>query len=768
MVAYFVAALLVGGSITLGHAISTASGGSAAAAPAVGLAALIALASMAVRLPGTATTSAVLTLLTLLASLVWLARTRRLRPPGLATVLAGGLAAAVGALPFLSAGTVGIPGVSLNNDTGVHMLWAEGLRSAEMHGFYPANRGYPLGPHSLLATFATATGADMDRAITALVIAIPVLLSLTALGALRRNVPLPLAVPASVLVAFTYLQAAWYGQAAFKEPLMALMLLGFVLALWAVVRADGASRTRAAVPLGLLVAGTLLVYSYLGIVWLGLAGVLLLGFGLLAGGRRRRVPLATVLRSVVPPAAVAAGVAVLGVAVELPRLWRYATSIGASPAAGGIKEEDLGNLPQPLQGSEVLGIWPVADWRFPPGPDTFLLQEWKLLMAAAVVGGALVLVVRRKDPVLPAALAAAGIVAALSSYGQSPYVTAKALVILAPFVTLVVAHVLLGRPAGEGHRAAKLHGASMVLGVALLLAGAASTVKVLRWSPVESPAQRDELQALRPALGDGPTLVLVADDYAGWRLRGVPVAYVGGLPSPTAFVSRPTSPYALGQPLDWDSVTPATLDTFESVVTARGAYSSQPPPNFRMVARTPLFAAWRRKGPTPPREVVEPAGEPAAPLDCTSRMGRALRRRGGTASILPTPPVRLASGLPPLVPGVAAPVPVTLPRGTWSLSVQYTSQVPVRLQLGERAFELPANTNRPGTWWPALPIRSDGRPRELLAIAERASRLTPTTIAASVSGIVAVRQEPRRQVPLRRACGRVVDWYRPASGAEAR
>lgn len=762
MAAYLVALLLVGGSVTVGYVVCAASGGSGAASPAVGFAALIVVATFAVRLPGRAATSAVVVLLVLVASIVFLVRTRRFPLLGLPAVLTGGAAAAVGALPFLSAGSVGIPGVSLNNDTGVHLLWAEGLRSDEMHRFYPANPGYPLGPHSLLATLATGTGVDMDRAMTALVIAIPVLAALTAFGALRRSVPLPLAVPASVLVAFSYLQAAWYGQGAFKEPSMALLLLGFVLALAAVLRADAAARARAAAPLGLVVAGTLLVYSYLGVVWLGLAGLFLLASALLVGRGPKRVPVATALRAAVPPAAVAAGVALLGVAVELPRLWRYATSIGASPASGGIAENNLGNLPKPLQGSEALGIWPVADWRFPPDPGTFLLQEWKLLVLAAVVGGAVVLVLRRREPALPAALGAAGIVAALSSYGQSPYVTAKALTILAPFVTIVVAQALLGRRTGRGQHAATLHGASMAIGIALLLAGAASAVKVLRWSPVESPAQREQLEALRPALGDGPTLVLVADDYAGWRLRGVRVAYVGGLPSPTALEPRATRPYALGQPLDWDSVTPAKLDAFDSVVTARGAYSSQPPPNFRLVKRTPLFAVWRRTGPTPPREVVEPAGEPFAALDCRSPQGRALRSRGGTASILPTAPIRLASGLPPLIPGVATPVPVALPRGKWSLSVQYIGQVPVRLQVGRRALELPANTNRPGTWWPGLSIRSDGRPQQLLVIAERASRVTPTTIAASVSGIVAVRQEPRRRVPLRQACGRVVDWYRPA------
>ena len=760
MAAYLVALLLVGGSMVVGRAICAVCGGSPVAVPVVGFAALTAVASLGVRLPGNATTSGVLVAAVVVVALVWLQRSGHLGLPSPTTVLTGGLAAAVGAIPFVSTGTIGILGVSVNNDTGVHLLWAEGLRSVEMGRLYPANDGYPLGPHSLLATLASATGADMDRVLTALVIATPILFALTARGVLRRGVPWFLAVPAAVAVAFTYLQAAWYGQSSFKEPLMALLLLGFVVSLESVLRRGRQVRPLAAAPLGVLVGAALLIYSHVALVWMGLAGLLLVLFVLVGQGRPSGPPDVAVLRRAAATLVVGAGVAVLSVAVELPRLVRYATSIGASPADGGIREEDLGNLVQPLETGEALGIWPVADWRFSPAPGTFLLQEWKALALLAATGGALLLVARRREAALPAALAASALVVAVSSNGQSPYVTAKALAILAPFVTLVIARALLTSPSNSGERKTTMHGASLAVGVALLVVGGLTSTMVLRWTPVESPAQRDQLADLRPVLGNGSTLVLVADDYAGWRLRGVPVAYVGGFPSPLALTTRLKKPYVAGQALDWDNVEPTTLDQFDAVVTARSPFSSEPPPNFRLLKRTTLFAAWKRTGPTPPREVLETAGEPAAALDCTSPSGRRLSRRDGIAAVRRTVPRPLAAGLPPIAPGGAVPVEVSLPRGAWSVSIQYTSQVPMRLQLGRRAVEVAANTTRPGTWWPALRLISTGGPQQLLVIAERASRLTPSTIAASVSGIVAVRDEQSEQVPLGRACGRTVDWYR--------
>lgn len=761
MTAYLVALLIVSGAVILGRAACRACGADPGIAPAAGLALLIALASLFVRLPGGATVAAIACALAVAAAAVWLARAGDLKPDW-AAAAAGLTAAALTGLQFLSAGRIGLPGVSLNNDTAVHMLWAEGMRSDLMERLYASNPGYPLGPHSLMATIAQGTGVDMDSVLVGLLIALPVLFAILAAHILRR-VPAVLRIPAAGFVGLTYLCAAWFAQGAFKEPLLALLLLGFAVGLGWLLEQERRVGTLAIVPLGLIVAASLLTYSYLAIAWLAVASGLCVVLTV-ALRRPRLGELAGAARAAIVPLLVGGAAALVAVAVELPRMWNYIQALGPSPAGeGGIGQEELGNLAGPLPLSEALGIWPTGDFRFPPPPDAFMFEELKIAMLVAVVGGAAWLLIRRRDLALVSVLGAATLMVLLTDGRQSPYVTAKALVVLSPFVVLVALRALLpegGLPPTLGTRLL----AAGRIGVAAILVGAGlwSTQLVLRGSPVESAQQREQLAELRPLLGDGPTLFLGADDYAGWRLREMPLGYVGvGFPPPIAVTTSPEKPYEYGNALDWDSVDAATLDQFRYVVTARGPYRSSPPSNFRRLGATPLFEAWERVGATARRSSLDPADGPAATLDCrTDRDARMLSRRPGVAAIAPPSRV-LTGGLPPLGPGSAISAPISLPRGPWRLAVKYTSSTTLRLQIGRAIFhELPPNTNRPGTWWPGGTLRSNGRPATLVVVAERDGRLTTSAFPASISGIVATRPGATRIVPLRRACGQSVDWYR--------
>src|SRR4051812_41453658 len=283
MAAYSVALIIIFAALVVGHATSAACG-VRLPSPAVGLAALIAVAAVGVRLPGRGLTAFAVLAVAVLVAAVAIVRRREfawsLVLQGLGTAA---LALVVGTIPFLAAGTVGILGVSLNNDTSVHLVWAEGLRSPSMASLYPTNPGYPLGPHALMATLAAGTGVDMDRTLTGLVVAIPVLLALQALRALR-DVPWFLAVPAAVATAFAYLASAWYGQSAFKEPLMMLFLLGFALALGELLAKPG---PRRAVPPALLFAASLLTYSYLAIAWFGLTAAICIALAIVHRRPRR-------------------------------------------------------------------------------------------------------------------------------------------------------------------------------------------------------------------------------------------------------------------------------------------------------------------------------------------------------------------------------------------------------------------------------------------------------------------------------------------------
>jgi len=761
MTAYLVALLIVGSAVILGRAACRACGVDAGIAPAAGLALLIALASLGVRLPGGATVAAIVCALVIAGAALWLTRAGDLKPDW-AAAAAGLMAAALTTLQFVSAGRIGLPGVSLNNDTAVHMLWAEGLRSDLMERLYASNPGYPLGPHSLMATIAQGTGIDMDSVLTGLLIAMPVLFAIVAAQVMRR-VPAILRIPAAGFVGLTYLCAAWFAQGAFKEPLLALLLLGFAVGLGDLLQRGRRLGAFATVPLGLIVAASMLTYSYLAVAWLATTAVLCVTLTI-ALRRPRLGELASAARTAIFPVLVGCAAALVAVAVELPRMWNYVQALGPSPAGeGGIGQEELGNLAGPLPLGEALGIWPTGDFRFPPPPDAFMLDELKLAMLVAVVAATAWLLIRRRDLGLVSVLGAATIMVLLTDGRQSPYVTAKALVVLSPFVLLVVLRALLpegGIPPTLGTRLV----ATGRIAIAAILVGAGlwSTQLVLRGTPVESAEHRDQLAELRPLVAAGPTLFLGADDYAGWRLREMPLGYLGvGFPAPIAVATSPEKPYQYGSALDWDSVDAATLDRFRYVVTSRGPYQSSAPPNFRRLGATPLFEAWERVGPTPRRSSLDPIDGPAATLDCRQDPdARLLSRRPGFAAIAPTSKV-LTGGLPPLGPGSATSAPISLPRGPWRLAVKYTSTTTLRLQIGRAIFhELPPNTNRPGSWWPGGTLRSKGRPENLVVVAERDGRLTRSAFPASISGIVATRPGAVRIVPLRHACGRSVDWYR--------
>ena len=80
--------------------------------------------------------------------------------------------AVVLAIPFAVSGRWGLLGVGFNNDLGLHLAWAEWLRS----GFGPApDAGYPLGPHGLAVATAAVPGIGLGQAFVGEIIAIGVL-----------------------------------------------------------------------------------------------------------------------------------------------------------------------------------------------------------------------------------------------------------------------------------------------------------------------------------------------------------------------------------------------------------------------------------------------------------------------------------------------------------------------------------------------------------------------------------------------------------------
>src|SRR6201999_737482 len=235
--------------------------------PAVGFGAILTVSGILSRAPGhgTSATIGIVLLILVAAAVVW--REREYAAPG---ALGVGLATAVAiaivlSFPFAVSGHWGLLGVGFNNDLGLHLAWAEWLRS----GVGPEpDPGYPLGPHGLAVATAAFPGISLGQAFIGEIFAIGILTSLTALGALRE-IAAWRRVLGATLAAVTYMAASYFSQAAFKETAEALFVLAVAIFL---MRPDPPPQGRWprggwALPWGARAGGIFFCYSFAGIAW---------------------------------------------------------------------------------------------------------------------------------------------------------------------------------------------------------------------------------------------------------------------------------------------------------------------------------------------------------------------------------------------------------------------------------------------------------------------------------------------------------------------
>jgi hypothetical protein len=284
-----------------------------------------------------------------------------------------------------------------------------------------------------------------------------------------------------------------------------------------------------------------------------------------------------------------------------------------------------------------------------------------------------------------------------------------------------------------------------------------SSFLVLKDGQVGPLSHFNQLRALRAQLHRRPTLAMFNDDFFQWELLGVPAQMPQQGPAPPV---RPSRPWTYGQPYQFDSFEPSTLDEFDYVITSRTLDQSQPPPNFKLVARSQDYEVFQRIGPTPDFHVLpDTNGAPGVTLDCSSARGRALARQRGFAEVR-TPPIY--TPVSPLVPSASERLDLHLAPGPWQLSLPYTSQEAVRVSGGGLHVTLPANLDRPGTIWPVGVVHSTGRPITLTLKMTHPGLLNtqdPITQYFTPQSLVAVPERPDTRVALRDACGRYVDWY---------
>jgi hypothetical protein len=235
---------------------------------------------------------------------------------------------------------------------------------------------------------------------------------------------------------------------------------------------------------------------------------------------------------------------------------------------------------------------------------------------------------------------------------------------------------------------------------------------------------------------------------------------------------RSEKPWPPGTLLDFDSVEPKTLDLVRYVITPRSTYASSPPANFHAVRRTRSYVLWKRSGATAPREVTPELGAPGGVFDCSK-----VTARRGVAALIPRPLLQNEWVGTTRYAGETARTTLRLPAGVWDLSLQYVARQGVHFTTRGLDRMLPANLERLGPYWPVGTVRLARattlhvrvRSRDVtwfgrLLDARGESRGLRTNLTLPLRNLVATRHGARpRLVPLRRACGRYVDWYRAAT-----
>lgn len=780
---YISAALVCAASLLVGRALLAVIGRERWSwlEPAVGLAALFTVAGFFARAPGHATTATVFVLLLLVAAALAARGPYRygdaLRS-GLPVVL---VVAALLAIPFVITGRFGLIGVGFNNDLGLHLAWTEWLKD----GLGPApDSGYPLGPHGLSTAVAALPGIGLDQAFMGLLIAIAVITALTALAALSDLGP-GRRLLAAVLVANCYLAVSYFAQSAFKETAEALFVLAFALALPAAwpLPADRRGRLRALGPLAVLAAGIVFSYSFAGLAW-PIATALI--FGLAFPEIRRALAPRRLWAFVRRPSVLLTGGLLGALAIVFLGL------VGPFGFGRIFAEVQGANTFGPVNPAEALGFWTSSNYRLDTAGGAHVPWLTSAIGALALFAG-LLWWLQRRDYAVPAALGGAFLIylATLTPL-SGDYVRAKALMIAAPLVMLVIVRALLSRPL-PGWRVPRAAWAALAV---VFCAGAAySSLLVLRDTAVGPPGHGAQLRAFLPEAAGETVLYAGQDRFAQWELRGSDTS-IPLIEFPEENVEqRPTKPFDTGvaySPIDFDSFTSSTLDRFDFVVTTRSAYTSKAPPSFRPVARTDSYILWRRRGRTPSkRKTLLEGGAPAAPLDCSAPEMRVLIEPPGAATLYPTPvvgPKEDWDNGSKLELGEETSQTLTIPRrGRWYLSLQYFSPeaIEVRASLADgsaaggsgadpllrQPLPAAADGQRPnqltlfndGQYWPAGAIDVEGpsRLRFTVAVDEPSSlqRLTGYDGKAYVGELTARPVGRQRTVPLPAACGSWVDFY---------
>jgi hypothetical protein len=329
-----------------------------------------------------------------------------------------------------------------------------------------------------------------------------------------------------------------------------------------------------------------------------------------------------------------------------------------------------------------------------------------------------------------------------------------------------------------------------LLTLAFAAAAAFSSLLPLRQAAVGPDHHLQEMLRIRSIVDGQDVLFLGRDNFVSWELIGsevyAPITNHYDVEEVPALY-RATD---LNAKFDWDNVPPNGtnpdtldgMDDFEWVITTSAAMQSEAPTGFTPRLRTNDFILWHRDQPVGQRRTLLEPINPGAPLDCTEPGESKLREVDGTATAFTVQPVvgRVWRPSPELTQSKSAVQSIYLTPGRWDISIQYASTQPLHVAgtgLGLAApFRAELRTNLlfrgPSPFYPvgSLVVRRPGEVAFDVQVDDPPpiGRLLGTESKAYLTGIAATRSDPSRQaVPLRRSCGRYVDWYEVAAGTPA-
>ncbi len=509
---------------------------------------------------------------------------------------------------------------------------------------------------------------------------------------LLRDLPAPQRIVGACLIALPYLAAAYLVQGAFKEPLMALLLIAWTVGLAELIGLRDGERdpsrsasARGALPLVVIVAGVVFAYSLPGLLWIAATGGAVVLARLLLTDPRPRLP-EDWPRRFAPYALGGLAVAAVLAAIEWDRITSFTRLEALSPDRFGSQ---LGNLAQSLNPFEALGVWPASEFDATATSAGLPAVVFYLgaALALAAFGYGIAAAVRARRFALPAAAVAALLVWALLALAGSPYVAAKALAIAAP---LVIAVSLRGTLAGRGP--------VLALGVALVLAGALSTFLVLRAAPVGPDDHSAQLESIRDEVAGEDVLFLGRDDFIGWELRGS--GEITGVVTNFYDVEDAKPRFKKGrnggEKFDVDVLFPRQLDRFPYVLATRGGPVSQVPPRFEVAAETEDYVLYERAGSTGRRTTLDEGTAPGRVLDCPDGVENA--GDDGVAVVWDPPPVIGEAGdwTPDDAPADGSPSTATIElpaAGEWLISLEYDSRRPLAVSSPDLGLETTVAAN---------------------------------------------------------------------------